>query len=316
MRACQARVADADQHGPVDPELVHDRDGVGDVLDVGVRRRVERPVRAAVAARVDGHHPEVPREVGHLGLPHGAVHDQVDRREDHGGVAVAERLVADAHTVALDPALQVRLSCSHGISLPATALQPGRGGCSAVATGLQRQCGSFRGPASTRMRLTGESHMTTTTQSPPIDMDELMAFVGKFVGDLGATIGAGNVLLGERLGLYRALAAGAADSRVARLRHRHGPAVRRGVAARPGGGRLHPVRRRVGDVLDDARAGLRAHRSRRAGVPARRLSSSRSGRCGRRPPSRPRSATAAASAGTSTTTTSSPAASASSARAT
>ena len=39
-----------------------------------------------------------------------------------------------------------------------------------------------------------------------------MAFVGRFVGDLGATIGAGNVLLGERLGLYRALAAGAADA--------------------------------------------------------------------------------------------------------
>jgi ubiquinone/menaquinone biosynthesis C-methylase UbiE len=39
-----------------------------------------------------------------------------------------------------------------------------------------------------------------------------MDFVGKFVGDLGATIGAGNVLLGERLGLYRALAQGAADA--------------------------------------------------------------------------------------------------------
>ena len=44
------------------------------------------------------------------------------------------------------------------------------------------------------------------TEAPAIDMDTLMAFVGKFVGDLGATIGAGNVLLGERLGLYRALA--------------------------------------------------------------------------------------------------------------
>ena len=40
-----------------------------------------------------------------------------------------------------------------------------------------------------------------------------MAFVGKFVGDLGATIGAGNVLLGERLGLYRALAQQPGDAR-------------------------------------------------------------------------------------------------------
>jgi SAM-dependent methyltransferase len=58
--------------------------------------------------------------------------------------------------------------------------------------------------------------MTTTddTQSttPTIDMDKLMAFVGRFVGDLGATIGAGNVLIGERLGLYRALAQQPADA--------------------------------------------------------------------------------------------------------
>ena len=49
--------------------------------------------------------------------------------------------------------------------------------------------------------------------APPIDMDALMAFVGAFVGDLGATVGAGNVLLGERLGLYRALAQGPVDAR-------------------------------------------------------------------------------------------------------
>ena len=86
---------------------------------------------------------------------------------------------------------------------------------------------------------------TETTEAPAIDMDTLMAFVGKFVGDLGATIGAGNVLLGERLGLYRALAQQPGDARSRRRRHRHRPAVRRRVAARPGGGRLHPVRRRA-----------------------------------------------------------------------
>jgi 2-polyprenyl-3-methyl-5-hydroxy-6-metoxy-1,4-benzoquinol methylase len=39
-----------------------------------------------------------------------------------------------------------------------------------------------------------------------VDQDKLMAFLGKFVGDLGATMAAGGVLIGERLGLYRALA--------------------------------------------------------------------------------------------------------------
>ena len=58
--------------------------------------------------------------------------------------------------------------------------------------------------------------MTTVEEkpaAPAVDMDTLMAFVGKFVGDLGATIAAGNVLLGERLGLYRALAQQPGDAR-------------------------------------------------------------------------------------------------------
>jgi len=41
-----------------------------------------------------------------------------------------------------------------------------------------------------------------------IDQDKLMEFLHKFVGDLGATMAAGNVLIGDRLGLYRALADG------------------------------------------------------------------------------------------------------------
>jgi SAM-dependent methyltransferase len=41
-----------------------------------------------------------------------------------------------------------------------------------------------------------------------LDMDKLNAFVGRFVGDLGATVHAGMVVIGERLGLYKALAAG------------------------------------------------------------------------------------------------------------
>src|SRR4051794_20003142 len=45
-----------------------------------------------------------------------------------------------------------------------------------------------------------------------IDTDRLMEFVGQFAGDLGATVAAGNVVLGDRLGLYRALATGPASA--------------------------------------------------------------------------------------------------------
>ncbi|MCW2741817.1 MAG: Methyltransferase type 12 [Blastococcus sp.] len=38
-----------------------------------------------------------------------------------------------------------------------------------------------------------------------IDQDKLMDFLHKFVGDLGATMAAGNVVVGHRLGLFRAL---------------------------------------------------------------------------------------------------------------
>ena len=43
-----------------------------------------------------------------------------------------------------------------------------------------------------------------------IDQDKLGALVGRFVGDLGATMAAGSVVVGHRLGLYRSLAEGAA----------------------------------------------------------------------------------------------------------
>jgi SAM-dependent methyltransferase len=40
-----------------------------------------------------------------------------------------------------------------------------------------------------------------------LDMDKLNAFVGRFVGDLGAAAHAGMVVIGEKVGLYKALAA-------------------------------------------------------------------------------------------------------------
>ena len=45
-----------------------------------------------------------------------------------------------------------------------------------------------------------------------VDTDRLNAFLGRFVSDLGATVAAGGVVVGHRLGLYRALADGPADA--------------------------------------------------------------------------------------------------------
>jgi SAM-dependent methyltransferase len=42
----------------------------------------------------------------------------------------------------------------------------------------------------------------------PVDTDKLNEFIGRFVADLGATVHAGMVVLGERVGLYKALAQG------------------------------------------------------------------------------------------------------------
>ncbi len=48
--------------------------------------------------------------------------------------------------------------------------------------------------------------MSTTAQ--PIDQAKLDEFMGRFVGDLGATLSAALVVIGDRLGLYRAMADG------------------------------------------------------------------------------------------------------------
>ena len=48
----------------------------------------------------------------------------------------------------------------------------------------------------------------STAQTPALDMDKLNAFIGRFVTDLGAAVHTGMVVIGEKLGLYKALAAG------------------------------------------------------------------------------------------------------------
>lgn len=49
--------------------------------------------------------------------------------------------------------------------------------------------------------------MSTAVAAMP-DMDKLNAFLGQFVNDLGAAVNAGMVVIGENLGLYKALASG------------------------------------------------------------------------------------------------------------
>jgi len=46
----------------------------------------------------------------------------------------------------------------------------------------------------------------SSTQTPAINMNELNAFIGQFVADLGASAHTGMVVIGEKLGLYKALA--------------------------------------------------------------------------------------------------------------
>src|SRR4051794_19593475 len=48
--------------------------------------------------------------------------------------------------------------------------------------------------------------MATTTPTPPIDEAKLEAFMGEFVRDIGALAAAPLVVIGDKLGLYRAMA--------------------------------------------------------------------------------------------------------------
>ncbi|HKQ88058.1 MAG TPA: class I SAM-dependent methyltransferase [Candidatus Acidoferrales bacterium] len=52
----------------------------------------------------------------------------------------------------------------------------------------------------------------STAQTPALDMNKLNAFIGQFVTDLGAAVHSGMVVIGEKLGLYKALVEGPATS--------------------------------------------------------------------------------------------------------
>jgi hypothetical protein len=59
-------------------------------------------------------------------------------------------------------------------------------------------------PPKGKGNLTGE----TMVEASDVDQEKLNQFLGKFVGDIGATAHGATVLLGERLGLYKAMADG------------------------------------------------------------------------------------------------------------
>ena len=87
--------------------------------------------------------------------------------------------------------------------------------------------------------------MTAVEERVALDSDKLMGFVFRAVDEIGATLNTALVVMGDRLGLYRALAgAGPADTRRARRAHRHRRAVRPRVAERAGGRRVRRVRPR------------------------------------------------------------------------
>ena len=122
----------------------------------------------------------------------------------------------------------------HGIQHASRRLQSA---CSAVheapaGRGGARCEGAAIGPA-TRRRSTTDDHRPS----------KLDAFVGQFVTDLGAVAHAATVVVGDKLGLYQALAEhGPATPAELAGRHRLRRAVPARVAVRPGGQRLRALR--------------------------------------------------------------------------
>jgi ubiquinone/menaquinone biosynthesis C-methylase UbiE len=57
-----------------------------------------------------------------------------------------------------------------------------------------------------------EIHLMSIAQAPALDMTKLNAFIGQFVTDFGAAVHTGMVVIGEKLGLYKALAEGPMSS--------------------------------------------------------------------------------------------------------
>ena len=106
------------------------------------------------------------------------------------------------------------------------------------------------------------------SQSPRSTRSKLEQFVFTAVDEIGATLNAALVVIGDRLGLYRALA-GAGPLDAAELAARTGTAerVRARVAERAGRGRLRRRTTRRAAATAPARAGRRARRRGQPHVP-------------------------------------------------
>jgi SAM-dependent methyltransferase len=77
----------------------------------------------------------------------------------------------------------------------------------------------------------------STAQAPVLDMNKLNAFIGQFVTDLGAAVHAGMVVIGDKLGLYKALAGGPMSSgQLAARTHTDERYVREWLASQAAGG--------------------------------------------------------------------------------
>ena len=76
-----------------------------------------------------------------------------------------------------------------------------------------------------------------TAPGAALDMNKLNAFIGQFVNDLGAAVHTGMVVIGEKLGLYKALATGAMSSaELAAKTHTDERYVREWLASQAAGG--------------------------------------------------------------------------------
>ena len=87
----------------------------------------------------------------------------------------------------------------------------------------------------------------------PVDEAKLQQMLGKMLGEVGAAMAIGLVLLGDKFGLYKALAAnGPLTSAELASRTGTARALRARVGGGAGGGRLYQFRRREGAIFDFA----------------------------------------------------------------
>ena len=90
----------------------------------------------------------------------------------------------------------------------------------------------------------------------PLDQDKLDEFMGKMLNDMGAAATGAMVLIGDKLGLYKALAeAGPLAPAELAAPDRHGGALCPRMAGGPGGGGVRPVSAGDGHVRHDRGTG-------------------------------------------------------------